>query len=443
MQRIGLLKPEQVKALRRLAVSFISFILVLACGSGVTADEPAVRLWIVTEKTPGDGMNRTLRDAVYAFSVSHSNVSVELEILPSGIESRNRRVQELHELMAQGEGPDVFLLPAKHSINTGTSIRGVEPLFSNIPYAMRQGKFADIAQYYNEDSELNKDALQQTVMDAGCVGEQRYLLPLSFDMNVFYFLSDGENAELKPEMTVLDVLQYGLRSNDPQLAWALTDAAAPRYRPEMIFSDLIDYDTGNVVISFEEVEQFFDTYQRLSLKVKSVEGYRDNVGLWEYFKTSTPNQAVLPCYLSSVSMAMTFSAIASMEGKTLTAIPMRASNGEVTAMVSYFGAVSANARYPKLGYAFLRTLLMPEYQWRVGVTGGVQMTDWSVRVGGSVEATWPEICSKFSSQKVRRTLEALNASDEWVTQITDQITRADFRVDINLTGALNQLAEDG
>ena len=36
-------------------------------------------------------------------------------------------------------------------------------------------------------------------------------------------------------------------------------------------------------------------------------------------------------------------------------------------------------------------------------------------------------------------LESLGASDAWITQITDRITRADFRADLNLTDALNQL----
>lgn len=390
-------------------------------------------------------MNEIVRDAVEAFSTMYPNVSIRLEILPTGTEGCAQRVQELHDLMAKGGGPDVFLLPSDYFVSTGARYHAIDPLFSNVPYAMREGKFFDISEFYNEDTELEKQALQQAVMNAGCVGEQRYLLPLSFDMNIFYFLHSGgdeEDTELRTDMTVMDVMNYGLHSGDPLLAWALTDLASACYRPEMIFSSLIDYDTGNVTLSFEEVERFFSAYQKLQSVAETSEDVALYPTLWEYVKTSALKRKLLPCYLSGLSRAVALPAIAAFEGEKLKAIPLRAVNGEVTAMVSYFGAVSANTSYPKLAYEFLRTLLQPEYQWRVGVTGDVILEDWPVRVGGSVEAIWPKICSSFTSQSIRRTLESMEVSDEWVTQITDQITHAEFRADLNLANALNQLAKD-
>lgn len=380
-----------------------------------------------------------MQDAIEAFSAIYPNVSVRLEILPVGAEARNQRVQELHELMAKGEGPDVFLLPAKKSVSTGTRIQGVEPLFPNIPYAMRQGQFLDISQYYNSDEKLDKSALQQTVMDAGRVGEQRFLIPLCFDASTYYFFSDGENKNLFPEMTVMDVMDYGLKSGDSLLAWTLTEDAMARYRPEVIFSSLIDYDTGNVTLSFEEVERFFSAYQKLNGMSEKADNAWIYPTLWEFLRVRAVKQPLRPCYLGGLSSAPTYRAIASMEGKKLTAIPLRAVNGEVTAIVSYFGAVGASTSYPKLAYEFLCMLLEPEYQWRVGVTGDLMLEGWPIRVGGSMDAIWPEICSRYTSQQTRQVLESLGASDEWITQITDQITRADFRADLNLTDALNQL----
>ncbi len=433
---------ETAKYLRRLALSVLCFLVVLGCCSWVTADEPTVPFWIVTERTPDDGMNGVVRDAVEAFSAIYPNVSVRLEILPVGAEARNQRAQELHELMAKGEGPDVFLLSAKKSVSTGTRIQRIEPLFSNIPYAMRQGQFLDISQYYDSDEKLDKGALQQTVMDAGRVGEQRFLIPICFDMNVYYFLSDGENEDLSPDMTVMDVMDYGLKSGDSLLAWALTDDASARYRPEVIFSSLIDYDTGNVTLSFEEVERFFSVYQKLSKMGKKKEGTLDYPTLWKYIKLHVAKQSLRPCYLSGLALAPAYHAIASIEGEVLNTVPLRAVNGEVTAIISYYGAVGAGTSYPKLAYEFLCMLLQPEYQWRVGATGDLTLGDWPVRVGGSMDAIWPEICSRYTSQQTRQVLESLGASDEWITQITDQITRADFRADLNLTNALNQLAKD-
>lgn len=437
-------KNAYVKSIRRLALSVLCFMVVLGCCSWVTADEPEVPFWIVTEKTPDSGMNGVVRDAIEAFSAIYPKVSIHLEILPTGTEARTQRIQELHELMAKGGGPDVFLLPSDFSINTGTQYRVIDPFFSNVPYAMREGTFLDISEYYDGDTGLEKQALQQAVVDAGCVGEQRFLLPLSFDMNIFYFLySNAEEGSigLQADMTAMDIMEYGIRSGDSLLAWTLTDLSSARYRPEMVFSSLIDYDTGNVTLSFEEVERFFGVYQKLSSIAKASDGVSLYPTIWEYVKTSASERSLLPCYLSGLSRAVAFPAIAALEGEKLRAIPLRAVNGEVSAMVSYFGAVSANTSYPRLAYEFLRTLLQPEYQWRVGVTGDLILEDWPVRVGGSVEAVWPEICSRITSQRVRQILESLNATDEWVTQITDQITRVDFRADLNLANALNQLAK--
>ena len=440
--RSGLKIKETAKYFRRFALSVLCFLVVLGCCSWVTADEPVVPFWIVTERTSDDGMNGIVRDAVESFSARYPNVSVQLEILPFGTEARNRRVKELRELMEQGKGPDVFLLPTDYSVNTGKKIQLIDPLFSNIPYAMREGWFLDISEYYDKDTDLDKGALQQVVMDAGCVGEQRFLLPLSFDMNIFYFFLDKTDADLQTDMTAIQVLDYAVRSGNSLLAWALTDASSSRYRPEMVFSNLIDYDTGNVTLSFEEVERFFGAYQRLREKAEFEENLLIYPTLWSYFKSPASMNSLLPCYLSGLSHAVSFPVIASMEGKNLLTIPLRAENGAVTAMVNYFGAVSATTAYPKLAYEFLRSFLLPEYQWRVGVTGELSMEDWPVRVEGSIGAIWEQICSKFSSQETRRALDCLNASDEWVTQITDQVTRAEFRIDLNLANALNRLAKD-
>lgn len=423
-------------------MSVLSFLLVLGCCSWGTADEPDVPLWIVTEKTPDNGINGILRDAVAAFSASHANVSVRLEILPTGTRSRAERIAQLRELMAKGEGPDVLVLPASHTVYTGEKFQAIEPLFSSVPYAMREGLFRDISRYYDTDESLNRGALQQTVMDAGCVKGERLLLPLSFDMNVFYFLSDGEDAELRTDMTALEVLEYGLRRDDPTLAWLLTHGGALRYRPETVFSSLIDYDTGNITLSFEEVERFFRVYQKLADGAEGSEQMRGDITLWSYLKTPSPKGGLLPCYVSGLSMAASFPALAAMEGKSLMEIPIRAINGAVTATVGYYGAVGAGCKYPKLAYEFLKTLLLPEYQWRVDLIGEPIWEEWPVLVGGSVEAVWAETGKKVTTRKSAEALESLEVSDSWITDLTDQITRAEFRVDINLAGALDQLNAD-
>lgn len=59
----------------------------------------------------------------------------------------------------------------------------IAPLFQDVEQAMRSGLFYDIQTCYEEDRTLGKDALNGQVMDAGTLGERRYLHPRGFSNN--------------------------------------------------------------------------------------------------------------------------------------------------------------------------------------------------------------------------------------------------------------------
>lgn len=61
------------------------------------------------------------------------------------------------------------------------------PLFSDVNQAMRIGLFKDLSALYDDDNELNKAELNQKIMDAGCVGTERYVIPLRYTMPVLFF----------------------------------------------------------------------------------------------------------------------------------------------------------------------------------------------------------------------------------------------------------------
>lgn len=432
-----------MKSLRRLAVAAVIFLLALGCGSWVTAEEPEVTLWVVTERTQETGMNKVVQEAMEEFSWKHPNVSFNLEILPVGDQDRARRMEEIWELIEHGGGPDVLLLPTKAIASQGTRSKGIQPLVTSVPYAMRQGRFLDISQYYDKDEGLDKDGLQQAVVDAGCVGDSRFLLPLCFNLNAYYFLSGGAESDLRSDMTVLEVMDYVLRSDDSFLAKVLTTNSAAMYRPEMVFSSLIDYDTGRVTLSLGEAEEFFDRFQRLREMTdeRETEDYLPGSStIWGYVKSPASKRTVYPCYLEGLSHVMALQGISRLENKELTAIPLRAVNGTVTALIEYYGAIGANSKSSRTAYEFLRMFLLPEYQWQIGETDNLLLDGWPVRVKGSVGAMWEQICNNIDSQKIRRQLEAMDASDTWITGITDQITRAEFRIEIHLSNSLEQMS---
>ncbi len=433
-----------MKRIQRFVITVLA-LLVLSGHCWAASEEPDTSLWVVAECTSSGQMNAILEEAVAVFQKNHPGVCVELEILSPQQEARAAQLTALREAMDAGEGPDLYILSAVHTLSVGLWGRSVEPLFASIPYAMRQGYFYNIADLYGRDESLDHAALQTSVMDGGCVGGKRFILPLSFDVKAFYFISDEKIPELNPEMTVLDVLDYGLEIGDPELALELTRGAASHFRPEAVFSSLIDYDTGKVSLSFKEVTEFLTRYEKLYgiaeqkgnyvFLLPSLEMYLNNL------RYGRLPQEYSPCYLSSAGRILSLPAMASMDGKQLTVIPLRAVSGDVTAMIKWFGAVGADSTCPELAYTLLASLIQPEYQWRSQMDA-LPLDGWPVLVRGSAEAMWSGVCKRITSRRERQMLEAVPVADEWVTRVTDEITRVDFQVDVNFTEALDMLMPD-
>ncbi len=439
------MEGQHIRQIRRLVTATLAFLLAMGCCGWAAAEVSETSLWVVTEYTGPGQMDTILEEAIAAFREKRPDVLVNLEILSPQQEIRQSQLAALREAMEAGKGPDVYVLSAVHALSLGPKGRSVEPLFDSIPYAMRQGVFRDISDLYSRDASLDALGLQATVMDGGCVGSKRLLLPLSFDVKAFYFLFDGEIPQLQPDMTVLDVLDYGLSKEDSELALALTRGAMTHLRPEAVFSSLINYDTGKVSLSFEEVAEFLTRYEKLYSMAQRKEGYvllLPNLEMYlSRFRYGHPGLEYLPCYLSSIGRILSLPAMASLDEKELAVIPLRAVSGDVTAMVKWFGAVGADSSNPELAYELLSSLLRPEYQWRSQVDA-LPLGGWPVLVEGSAEAMWSGLCSQILSQRERALLENVPITEEWVTRVTDEITRVDFQVDVNFTEALDLLMPD-
>ena len=123
--------------------------------------------------------------------------------------------------MEQGTGPDLYFLPTRNVVEKpfGTPVK-IEPLFKSVPTAMKDGAFCDFSLLYDRDKTMNPADFQQVVLDAGCIGERRYVLPLCFSMNAFYFVSD-DTSGYRSDMTVLEVMDAVLASQNAPLAAAL------------------------------------------------------------------------------------------------------------------------------------------------------------------------------------------------------------------------------
>lgn len=421
-----------MKKLRMMA-GLLAAALCLSCCPSSHGQAQTV-LHVVTESTYRGGLNYVLQEAVDAFSESHAGVTLELEILPCDESEREARLETLRQETEQGNGPDLYFLPTRNVVErpTGSPVK-IEMLFGSVQKAMKDGAFYDFSSLYNGDETLNPADFQQVVLDAGCMGEQRYVLPISFTMNAFYFISDGA-SDYRTDMTVLEVMDAVLASKNASLAAALCGISVYGYQPESIFSELFDSETGEITLPFEEVAEFFACYQKLQKLADQAEE------TWEV--PFTPNQwgeAVLhDGYVSGLFSGMYLNALARRDGKTLTAIPLRAPNGQVTALVGWYGAIGADCKEPELAYEFLKTMLLPQYQWQTDGSRELRLPGWPVRVTGSVEAVWPALYQGWPTWK---NAPQPNGENEWVTQVTDEITRCSFRGNTSIARAVEKLKD--
>lgn len=425
-----------MKKFRMMAGLLAAALCLSCCPSGYGQAQTTV-LHVVTESTYRGSLNYVLQDAVDAFSKSHAGVTMELEILPCDESEREARLETLRKETEQGNGPDLYFLPTRNVVErpTGSPVK-IDMLFGSVQKAMKDGAFYDFSSLYNDDETLNPADFQQVVLDAGCMGEQRYVLPLCFSMNAFYFVSD-DTSGYRPDMTVLEVMDAVLASKNASLAAALCGISVYGYWPESIFSELFDSETGEVTLPFEEVAEFFARYQKLQKLADQAEE------TWEVpFTPKQWREAVLhDGYVSGLVGGMYLSALAQRDGKTLMAIPLRAPNEQVTALVSWYGAIGADCKEPELAYEFLKTMLLPQYQWQTDGASELRLPGWPVRVKGSVESVWPPLYQGIEGWPNWCDNPQPDGKDQWVTQVTDEITRCCFRVNTSIARAVEKLKD--
>ncbi len=160
-------------------------------------------------------------------------------------------------------------------------------------------------------------------------------------------------------------------------------------------SELIDYDTGKVRISEQELELFLRTYQDYLVRIL---GSAQNGALSQRpeflvylnqgtFWTGTGNFM----FIGSLQQALQNAVIAEEKGIELDMYPILSANGTVIADVTFYGAISSGCTYPDLAYEFLREFLTEDYQWECNIPDNsgawtLAAPGWPVRTKGSGDA---------------------------------------------------------
>ena len=379
-----------------------------SCGSGGPAaldTTEEVTLWVVTDETISDGMNHLVNLRAEEFEDQYSNVTVKVDILPSEEEARTAYLEEVRAKMAGGMGPDVFLFSTRPVLTLEeprkyTYLR-VEQLIPDVEKAMYDGLFADISQYYKADSALGKDALNKTVMDAGTIGRARYVLPLRYDMPVYYVTEEFDTYGIDREIFSQSFdrwMEAAIAAGDQRLA-----CGAER-NSISVHSDLIDYKKGTVTLTREKLVEYAELFRQVQLLIKDEVGHRTSPRTFVY---AAFDEESFPVQIASLSDCLDAAAIAKARGQELTMYPVRTLDGEVLANVDYYGAVGASCGHVDFAYEFLRGFLTEEYQWEDlrGVPGAEQYSGlleraYPVRDKDAVAALWEKL--KYQVESVSR-----------------------------------------
>lgn len=408
-------------------------------GSGVTT------LWVVTEKTSAHHMNGQMENVIKEFEKEHENVEIFLDILPIKGEERAVRLQQLRTEIMAGGGPDAYLLPTDYDYYRSEGVLP-EPLFLDVEQSMYNGLFTDISTYYDADDTLGKEGLLTTVMDAGTIGEKRFVLPLRYDMPVLYVDTEALKTSGLDigaiESGILGLFDTALEKGDPQYA---ADASPYAYYRSMfdLLPELFDYEEGKVKLTVDQLMEYLTRYQavdNLAGSTLPTVAFSTNSYINDSEYSLSYDRPMQNLHLSS---AMSVAAIVQAEKREVTMIPLRATDGDLVAEITYYAAVGAGCEKPDLAYAFLREFLTEESQWeenrprsRDKDSGIYASSGWPVRSRGAVSYLWnivreSYLGSSFSTgdrRMRRRRIITVKLTDSDVPVLEEEIDRVRFRL---------------
>lgn len=440
---------------RQLIAKLLPLMIILSTLSGCDdlnkPDETPITLWVLTENIPDsygisddNPMSAVLQFLINEYETIHEGVTIELEILPSADkapEEREARLSQLRTEIMAGGGPDIYLLPENGEDDA---------LFADVTQAMYNGLFYDVSDLYDADNSLGKEALVTAVMDAGTVGNARYVLPLRYNFPVIYTTKTAlEAAGLNTEElsagvnTLYDALAATGDPDWTRYAW-LWDYGSSL----CVFPEIIDYETQSVTLTAGEVAEYLRRVQALS----SVEISYPFTSSWDIYATYSQyplgdgvvqfqnNIGLSDAFLYSGNLdeALDIAIVAQTLGMELAMYPLHSVDGSLVANITYWGAVGTGCKHPEVAYDFLRLLLLEDTQWELnrppvpegGVRGRIA-AGWPVRTAESAEALWEGYRERISAkadtahdqlaQWIRRILQTANVTAADIPLIDEQI----------------------
>jgi len=424
--------------------------------SVIVAPEPLdaeeVTLHVLAENPGMMGKNamlvKLIDKTIRAVEADFDGLAFEVEYLPSDEMERAAELDIIRDEIAAGGGPDIFLFTRSQPSFMPFASENIilEPLFPDVTTAMDAGVFADISEFYNADTQLDKDSFAGGVMEAGAIGNARYVLPLRYNFPVAYvdmtkfadtglstdIFSSGGNALLHTlvENEVPVCVESG---KDPFRAMAfslLPDA--------LVEDDLVDYLTQyQILLPSLEAESYTTSISRFvnDPELNMYWGYNDFSPLCVQFGT--------------LDIAVEQAALAQAVGMDLGMFPIIRDDGTLVADITMYGAVNANCLQAEAAYRFIASFLTKESQWEIQITGngvsldGRMMAEgYPVLAKGSAEAVFTIANIGREGSEMQEAVNALEITDEDVPILaTDVQARFPTWAEVDLNRKMKNLLD--
>ncbi len=396
---------KQMKRSLPLLLALAMLLSLTACGETRPDPDKPVVLRVLTESVrtrigyQRDRVPEMVQAVVSQYQENHESVEILIEQLPSESqpEERNARLEQLRTEIMAGKGPDLFVLPTSRN----------SLLFPDVAQAMHNGMFYDVSGLYDADENLDKAELCAAVMDAGTVEDHRYVLPLWYDVPTVYVDQKALNIaglDLKEMASSgFGLFRETLGSSDE--SWVRGLWCVYCYRaPFCGFSALVDHGSGSVLLTEEEAAAFLGPYAEMKRAGEAASWTGNHLDMYLFQEKYCLNES--PLHAGMMCEAVEIEAIAQSFDSPVEIFPLRTMDGDVTAEIQYWGAVSANCRYPETAYDILRSMLSEDVQWQQStVLGDTNKNDliangWPVRYSGFVETLWAH-CVEYLRSNVK------------------------------------------
>ena len=254
---------------------------------------------------------------------------VEVEVLPTDEADFQSRLTRLRTEIMSGLWPDIYVL----STDDYLPFDSQERLFPDANKAMLDGYFLQLDDYIENAQYMKLEEMNSVVMDAGCTPEGRFMLPMRYT-----FSFSRINESVTDSGGSWNEVIFG---NEEIMAVSYAKASLHYFHS--IFRDTVDHKTKTLTFSEEELYE-------------SVAAALDIDGILE-------EKTVVGSFANIFLVSGEDSEVWTSESKEFAAfVPLRNTEGGVSAGVTSFIAISKDTPYPEEAFHVVDVMMSKQFQ---------------------------------------------------------------------------------